>query len=296
MSQRQRQQGAAVAIVGLGLIGGSLGLALRAGGYHVTGFARRPAGRRRALALDAVDVAASDLRETADAEIIVIAVPVLSTQAVFRQLAPHLPPGAIVTDVASTKAQVLGWAAELLPATVHFVGGHPMAGRETAGVEHAEATLFRGRTWCIVAPDATPSAAVESVTALATATGALPLALDAATHDDAVAATSHVPFLAAKALAEAAFMQPDWPRLQPLASTGLRDTTRLASGNALMHRDICASNRTAILQQLDHFRERLATLATLIREGDDEALLAYFERLKTERDRFVAYLDQRRNA
>ena len=225
-----------------------------------------------------------------------LAVPVLATQAVFRQLAPQLTPGTIVTDVASTKARILGWAAELLPATVHFVGGHPMAGRETAGIEHAEATLFRGRTWCIVAPEAAPPAAVEAVTALATATGALPLALDAATHDAAVAATSHVPFLAAKALAEAVLMQPDWPRIQPLASTGLRDTTRLASGNALMHRDICVSNRAAILQQLDHFRERLDALATLIREGDDEELLAYFERLKTERDRFVAYLDQRRNA
>ncbi len=296
MSQEHRQPGTTIAIVGLGLIGGSLGRALRLAGYHVTGFARRPAVRRRALALDAVDVAATNLRETADAEIIVLAVPVLATQAVFRQLAPQLHPGTIVTDVASTKARVLGWAAELLPAGVHFVGGHPMAGRETAGIEHAAADLFRGRTWCIVAPDATLSAAVAAVTALATATGALPLALDAATHDAAVAATSHVPFLAAKALAEAAFMQPDWPRIQPLASTGLRDTTRLASGNALMHRDICASNRAAILQQLDHFRERLAALATLIREGDDEELLVYFERLKTKRDRFVAYLDERRNA
>ena len=92
MSQRQRQQGAAVAIVGLGLIGGSLGLALRASGYHVTGFARRPAVRRRALALDAIDVAASDLSETSKAEIIMLAVPVLATQAVFRQLARSLPP------------------------------------------------------------------------------------------------------------------------------------------------------------------------------------------------------------
>ena len=292
----QRQHGTAIAIIGLGLIGGSLGLALRAAGYHVTGFARRPAVRQRALALDAVDVAATDLRETADAEIIVLAVPVLATQAVFRQLAPHLPPGAIMTDVASTKARILAWAADILPAGVHFVGAHPMAGKEMAGIEHADATLFRGRTWCIVAPDSTPPAAVAAVTALATATGALPLTLDAATHDAAVAATSHVPFLAAKALAEAAFMQPDWPRLQPLASTGLRDTTRLASGDPLMHRDICVSNRAAILQQLDHFRERLAALATLIREGDDEALLAYFEQLKTKRDRFVAYLDQRRNA
>ena len=109
MSQEHRQPGTTIAIVGLGLIGGSLGRALRLAGYHVTGFARRPAVRRRALALDAVDVAATDLRETVDAEIIVLAVPVLATQAVFRQLAPQLHPGTIVTDVASTKARVLGW-------------------------------------------------------------------------------------------------------------------------------------------------------------------------------------------
>ena len=191
----------------------------------------------------------------------------------------------------------MGWAAELLPAGVHFVGGHPMAGRETAGIEHAEGNPLPRPDLVYRRPGReAPPAAVESVTALATATGALPLAFNAATHDAAVAATSHVPFLAAKALAEAVLMQPDWPRIQPLASTGLRDTTRLASGNALMHRDICVSNRAAILQQLDRFRERLDALATLIREGDDEELLAYFERLKTERDRFVAYLDQRRNA
>ena len=295
MSQTRQQPGTSVAIVGLGLIGGSLGLTLREAGYRITGFARRPAVRRRALDLGAVDVAVAELREVVDAEIIVLAVPVLATQAVLQHLAPHLTSGTVVTDVASTKTQILAWAADLLPASAHFVGGHPMAGKETAGIDHAESTLFRGRTWCIVAPDHTPPEAVAGVTQLATATGALPLTIDALTHDAAVAATSHVPFLAATALADASFTRSEWPSLRPLASTGLRDTTRLASGDALMHRDICVSNRTAILQQLDHFMERLAAFATLIREQDDEQLLAHFERLRTERDRFVAYLDTRRN-
>lgn len=293
MTETNQEHRASVAIIGLGLIGGSLGLVLREAGYHVSGFARNPAVRGRALALGAVDLAITDLSDIVDAEIIVLAVPVLATPLVIQDLIPHLAPGAIVTDVASTKRQILLWASNLLPDSVQFVGGHPMAGKEKAGIEHADIQLFRGRTWCIVAPDKTHPSAVATITQLAIATGALPFTIDALSHDAVVAATSHLPFLAATALADATFTRSDWASLQPLASSGLRDTTRLASGDALMHRDICASNHVSIVKQIDQFLERLGELRTLIHEQNDEQLLAYFERLKTHRDLFLAYLDAR---
>lgn len=207
-------------------------------------------------------------------DLIVLATPIGVLPEIMQGIAPHLPPGVVVTDVASTKGQVMRWAAAYLPG-VSFVGGHPMAGREKTGLEAAQAELFQGATYCIVAPPGTPPQAVEGVRDMALAVGSTPVMLEAAEHDHLVAGISHLPLLMAVALVRAAAADPAWPTLQRLASTGFRDTTRLASGSPEMGRDICLTNRQAIAGWLDRFSRELAALRAMVERGDtslEEAL------------------------
>jgi len=143
-----------IAIIGLGLIGGSIGLALKRSSIkelHVVGTARTRDTLQRAKKLGAIDEEARTAGEAVrDARLVIIAAPILATRPLFEEIAPALLPGAIVTDVGSTKANVMRWAKELLPATAHFVGGHPMAGKETSGIDAADADLFREKTWVVV--------------------------------------------------------------------------------------------------------------------------------------------------
>ncbi|MEE9201936.1 MAG: prephenate dehydrogenase/arogenate dehydrogenase family protein [Dehalococcoidia bacterium] len=264
-----------MAIIGLGLIGGSLGLALTAAGWEVTGFARHHHTAARALVRGAISREAEGLAEAVSgADLVVLATPISALPEVMDGIAPHLPPGAVVTDVASTKAQVMAWAAARLPG-VSFVGGHPMAGREKLGLEAAQAELFRGAAYCIVALPGTPAPAVERVKQMALAVGAIPLMLEATEHDYLVAGISHLPLLVATALVRAAAGDPAWPTLQRLAATGFRDTTRLASGSPEMGRDMALTNRQAILAWLDRFSRELEGLRYMVEEGDasvEEAL------------------------
>jgi len=285
-----------ISIIGLGLIGGSAGMAWRAAGHHVVGWARRQVTAHRALERGAIDEIATTLEAACAAEVVVLAPPVLAARALMAQVAPHLAPGTVVTDVASTKAQVEAWAREILPAHVRFVGGHPMAGRETAGIEHADGALFRDRSWVIVPPPGADTEAVRAITRLANDTGAETIQLNADAHDRAVAAVSHLPFMAAIALARSVISRPAFERLVAVAGPGLRDMTRLASGDALMHRDICATNRDHILRELERYAEELAALTELIRRlptdpAENDAVLREtedeFARLKAARDRWL---------
>ncbi len=173
-----------------------------------------------------------------------------------------------------------------------------MAWKETAGIEHADAALFRGRTWCLVPPpDADPDA-VEVVKRLALDAGARPLLIDAAEHDRAVAATSHLPFTASAALCRAVIAQPGFAALAPVAASGLRDVTRLASGDPLMHRDICLTNRDNLVRELEAYAAQVRDLADLIRrlpepEAAEQseapaALEALFVAAKQARDAWLA--------
>ena len=272
-------------------------MAWRAAGHAVVGYARRPETARRALERGAIDIIAPTFAAACDADVVVLAPPVLAVRPLMAQLAPHLAPGTIVTDVASTKRQVERWAQECLPAPVRFVGGHPMAGRETAGIDHADGGLFRGRTWVVVPPPEADADAVRTVAQLARDTGAETIRLGADEHDRAVAAVSHVPFMAAIALARSVIARPEFEYLSRVAGPGLRDMTRLASGDALMHRDICATNRDYVVDELERYAAALAVLAGLIRNlpeagaADNSALRALegeFGRLKVTRDAWLA--------
>ncbi len=288
-----------VAIAGLGLIGGSAGLALRAAGHAVVGYARREETRRLAVQCGAVDDAPATLAEAvAGAQVVLLAPPVLAMRELLGLVAPHLAPGAVVTDAASTKADIERWALDLLPAGARWVGSHPMAGKETAGIEHADSALFRERTWCVVPPPGADPEAVAVVTRLARDTGARTMEIDAASHDRAVAAVSHMPFMAAAAIAQSVIARESFGEIASIAGPGLRDMTRLASGDAVMHRDICLTNRDNLVAELEEYVARLSQAISLLRrqpDPDDAAghpavaeMGAYFADLKTARDTWLA--------
>jgi prephenate dehydrogenase len=277
-------------IIGLGLIGGSLGMAVRQAklGYQVVGHDLRHEAAGRAKKLGAVDRAEWNLPAAVEAaDVVVVATPVRAVESTFRDIAPHLKPGCVVTDTASTKARVLAWAAALLPTGVSFVGGHPMAGKEASGVDAAEAALFAGSVYCISPGERADQHAIDRVVDLATGVGARPFFVDPGEHDSYVAAVSHLPFLLSAALVNVTSQSPAWRDLAKVASTGFRDVTRLASGDPVMHRDICLTNQESILRWLDAFGAELADLARRIREGEDE-LEKSFESAKVARDSWLA--------
>lgn len=276
-----------VAIVGLGLIGGSLGLALRREGVEVVGYARRREVGQTALSLGAVDRATDGLLTAVEgAEVVFLATPVMAMRPVMAALASGLDEGCIVTDVGSTKAQVLAWAGELLPPSVSFVGGHPMAGTELSGIEAADADLFQGCTYCIAPAAGAATSAADTIEGLARRVGASPLYIDAAEHDGLVAAISHLPMVMSSALVSMAMSSPQWPDMAKLAATGFGGATRLASGSPEMSRDICLTNADPILRWLDEYVAELGRFRRLIGEGG-EGLLEAFVKARELRDNWL---------
>lgn len=262
-----------IVIIGLGLIGGSLGLALKGTkwpGMELVGYVRHHEAASLALKLGVVDRAETDLMVAVkDADLVVIATPILTIKEILLQIATHLPAHSVVTDMASTKAQVMTWAEEYLPPSVSFVGGHPMAGKEVAGMKAAEAGLFQGCIYCLTSTSKTSPEAIQRVTAMVELIGANPLFLDALEHDMIVAGISHLPMLLSAALVSATTKSSSWPRMAKLASTGYRDLTRLASGKPQINRDICLSNQRAIIHWIDEFLEELRHFRNLVSTGDE---------------------------
>ena len=268
-----------VTFLGFGLIGGSVALALReVGGWTAAAWSPSGAGPARAIEAGIVDAAPSRLDDAlADADLVVLAAPPTACLALLDRLSGEvrtaLPGSAVVTDVASTKALLV---ARALANRLRFVGGHPMAGRETSGFHAATADLFVGRPWVVVPGDPADTVAIERVETLARATGALPVRMDAATHDAAVALISHLPIVVAAALVEAAAgaagepPPADWPAAVALAASGWRDATRLARGDAEMGAGIAATNAVALAARVRAYRDQLdAWLALLEATGPD---------------------------
>jgi len=273
-----------VAIIGLGLIGGSLGLALKAFGTEVVGFARRPEVASQAVNRGVADRCADNLPSTVKgAEIIVIATPVLAVKDIFIEMAEYLPKGAIVTDVASTKTEVMNWAREYLSSKVCFIGGHPMVGKEASGIAASDADLFRGCTYCLVPGENVKAESRKKLEDVVKAVGAKPFYIDAKEHDALVAGISHLPHLLSVALVAATANDPRWPAMAKLAASGYRDTTRLASGDPRMSRDICLTNKGPILEAIDNYINSLSELRRLVSDGDEE-IEDYFVRAREARE------------
>ena len=248
-----------VAILGLGQIGGSAGRALIAAGdpWNVVGWTRSEDGRRAAAA-DGMDVTATMAEACAGSDVVVLAAPPLACleliDALAGGVADDLASGAVITDVASTKAVIVARAVER---GLRFVGGHPMAGRESSGYGSSDPGLFIGRPW-VITPSEPPDAEAEArVAAMAVACGAEVIRLGSKAHDAAVAAISHLPLVVAAALVEAVADGEDWPVAQRLAAGGWASMTRLARGDVEMATGILATNAPAVAGRLRDLRRVL---------------------------------------
>ncbi len=276
-----------VAIIGLGLIGGSFGLALKRSfnnKYEISGYSRRTQTLEKAGQLGAIDSAAPSLEEAVKgAGLVFVATPVLAMRDVFAAISPHLQPGCIVTDAGSTKEQVMNWAGELLPSSVSFIGGHPMAGKEISGIEFAEPGLFHNCIYCLVYGAGTDPAAVDLLTAIVQGIGARSLPIAPDIHDLYVGGISHLPFLISVALTAVTSSHRQWPQMSELASTGYADMTRLSAGSPEMYRDICLSNSRSIAYWLGLYIQELKGLKKSI-EKEDVGIGAVFEKVRTARD------------
>ncbi len=278
-----------LALVGAGLIGGSFALALKQvdAVRTVLGVGRNPARLTVARELGLIDRAV-DWAEAGQADVILLALPVGETEAVLRQLAPHLKPGAIVTDAGSTKANVVAAAHAVLGArAADFVPGHPIAGSERSGPGAARADLYRGRRVVLTPQADTRADAVATVRALWEATGAQVEMLDATQHDRIFAAVSHLPHLAAFALVDDLAGRADSELFFRYAASGFRDFTRIAASSPEMWRDIALANRPALLAELDGYVAALQTLRQALNDEDAAALLAMFSRARGAREHWT---------
>jgi prephenate dehydrogenase len=277
-----------VTIIGLGLIGGSIGLALRRGkksGWEIVGYSRRKETVANALSLGAIERGATNLKDAAkQADLVIIATPILTVKEIFSRIAPHLPSRCIVTDTASTKVQVMRWAEEILPQTVDFIGGHPMAGRETYGIQAAKAELFRGCTYCLTPSKKASPNSIDTVIGMVKKLGATPFFIDAQEHDNLVAGISHLPMLLSAALVSLTTQNPSWSEMSKLASSGYHDLTRLASGNPEVNAHICLSNKEAILDWIDEFSQQLERYRQLVAQGDKRLEQALTEANKARQE------------
>ncbi|HUF32833.1 MAG TPA: prephenate dehydrogenase [Acidimicrobiales bacterium] len=259
-------------LVGTGLIGGSIGLALRRRGWHVTGRDRDADRAGRALELGAVDVVGDD----PDAELTFVATPVGS---VADEVAHALKGGGVVTDVGSVKASIVGAVDN-----PRFVGGHPMAGSEQEGVDGADPELFSGAVWVLTPVSSTDAAAHSLVRSVVASLGAEVVELAPDRHDALVAVVSHVPHLTAATLMSlAAEGAEEHGALLRLAAGGFRDMTRIAAGHPGIWPDICTENREAIAEVLTRLESALATMRAVVEAGDRDALLVSLERARAAR-------------
>jgi prephenate dehydrogenase len=271
-----------VTIIGLGLMGGSLALALRSDAYWVMGVSRNPATLKAARAAGAIDGGTTDLIEgIASADVIVLAAPVRTILRQLPEVGRHARSGALVLDLGSTKSAICAALADL-PAGLQPVGGHPMCGKETAGFSAAEAALFRDKTFVLCPLPRTSEAALAQAQALVDAIGARVVVLDPAAHDRAVAAISHLPYAAAVALVNAVAAADD-PLAWQLAASGFRDTSRLAVSDVDMMLDILLTNRPAVLEWLGELQGQLADLKLALMTGDETALRDQLARAQARR-------------
>lgn len=283
-----------VTIIGLGLIGGSIGLGLRRWAdanrvdgkpaLEVVGFSTNIDKQGQAQKMKAVDRTAWDLpRAVEGADLVIVATPVLAIPETFQTIAPHLRPGAVVTDVASTKAQVMRWAEEFLPASVHFVGGHPMAGK-TESIEGADPDLFKGATWVVTPSVRADEESVRTMLGMISALGAESYFVDPTEHDAYVAGISHLPFVMSAALMNAVSRDASWRDMKTLTAGGFRDVSRLASGSPAMHRDILLTNREAVGRWLDAFIVEVSTVRDALRQDPEAASRTIEEYFTAARD------------
>jgi len=278
-------------IVGVGLIGGSVARAARAAGLcrAIIGWDASEAASLRAVELGVIDRAAADLAALArDCDVIVLATPLGVMEDLMRQLVGAIRPDAILTDVGSAKRSVIEAARRVfgdLP--VGFVPAHPIAGTERSGVEASFASLFQRRCVILTPLPTTAPWAIAKTRALWEGMGAEVVEMDAAHHDEVLAATSHLPHVLAYALVDTLAQMNEHSEIFRYAAGGFRDFTRIASSDPIMWRDICLANGEAVLSVLGRYQQELAAVAEAVQRGDGAAIEQLFRRAKNARDSHV---------
>lgn len=276
-----------IGIVGLGLIGGSLGLDLRSQGFKVFGVSQRSQTCDIAIARGVVDEASTDLNLFATAEVVFVCTPLAAIAPVVQQLIPHLSPATILTDVGSVKSPIVEYVTQLWP---NFVGGHPMAGTAESGIEAAQSQLFAGRAYVLTPIATTPEASVKTVEEIARSLHSKVYHCHPEEHDRAVAWISHLPVMVSASLIEACLNESDANVLQlaqNLASSGFRDTSRVGGGNPELGMMMAQYNQKALLRSLQHYRHSLDRLISLIEREDWPTLQASLTETQQGRPQFV---------
>jgi prephenate dehydrogenase len=280
-----------ICIAGLGLISGSLALALKQAGAvgHVSAWARRQETLDEGMARGVIDSGSTDLAQAlAGAQVLVLGVPVGAMEGLLRQLQPHLRDELIITDVGSTKGSVVKAVEDALgEVPAGFVPGHPIAGTEQNGVSAAFAELYQGRRIILTPLVQTRAEALETVRGMWQACGAEVIDMGVEHHDEVLAATSHLPHMLAYALVDTLARMDESEEIFEYAAGGFRDFTRIASSNPAMWHDICLANREALLAVLRRFNDDLQQLTKAIEQGDSDYLMQTFTNAKGARDRFA---------
>jgi prephenate dehydrogenase len=281
-----------VLIFGVGLIGGSLALALKKAGAvaHIVGVGRSQDSLDKALSLGVIDEAQTDIAKAMQgADVVVIATPVAQTPEILAAIAPHLQADTVITDAGSTKSDIAAYVAtaakHFTPALLNqFIGGHPIAGAEKSGVSAAKADLFTGKNVILTPNEHTSTQALSKVRSLWEATGANVSEMRAEAHDRIFAAVSHLPHLLAFALVDDLANRQNSQQLFDFAASGFRDFTRIAGSSPEMWRDISLANREALLSELEAYQAELKLLQKLLENSDKNGLEALFERASTARN------------
>ena len=285
----------------MGLIGGSVALALKKVHFvsHIVGVGRNQLGLEKALQIGVIDSIcdmqkanvhnnSSLVKSIADADMILIAAPVAQTKSILQSIQPHLQLQTVITDVGSTKSDVLACAREILGVQFNqFVGGHPIAGAEKSGVAAATADLFIGKNVVLTPTAETNKHALDSVMQFWQACGANVSEMTAENHDAIFAAVSHLPHLLAFALVDEIAKRPNAKELFSFAASGFRDFTRIAGSHPEMWRDISLANKTALLSELSAYQLELNTLKILLENEDGQGLRALFERASVARNNWA---------
>jgi prephenate dehydrogenase len=276
-----------LAVIGVGLIGGSFAAALRRAGVanSVIGFDRDPQALERATALGVIDTAADSVSQaTQGADLVVVAVPVRSIGPVLHDVALALVAGAVVTDVGSTKSEVVETARhELRELFPRFVPAHPIAGRETSGVESASADLFKSARVVLTPAAETDADAIDTVKGCWEAAGGRIATMSPEAHDRIFAAVSHLPHLLSFALVSEIAARENAAELLAFAAGGFRDFTRIAASSPEMWRDIALQNRAALLEEIDRYGAKLAVFRALIEKGEGPGLQRLMSEARTAR-------------
>lgn len=279
-----------IAILGLGLIGGSLGLALKQKGpenLHITGFDINESSCEEALRLGAIDRSCQSYEFLSECEIIFLCAPVLQIRKIAAEIRPFVKAGTIVTDVGSTKQYLQNELEPLFSEGVQFIGGHPMAGREMSGMLAAQSDLFENKWYILIRSDQQSEESLQKLAALIEYTGASVTYMNAADHDRYAAVISHLPHIASAGLVNMLNHYDDADSIIKLAGGGFRDTTRIASSNAHMWSDICLTNQEALIDCIKKYQLLLNELIQNIEQGNRDSIYDYFYQAKLRRDSMI---------